>query len=112
VAEIGVSEEDGPVIDAAFAPARGDAVYTVTIDGEAVLLDEAENRLHHLNRTAALLWACFDGEATVAELADDISDELQLDRTDVLQSSLSVVRELGAEGLIAGIQRTRPEDDG
>ena len=40
-------------IDEAFVPVRSATVYTVEIDGEAVLLDESENRIHHLNHSAA-----------------------------------------------------------
>ena len=54
----------GPV-DEAFVPARSPAVHTVEIDGEAVLLDQAAERLHHLNATAALVWACLDGRSTL-----------------------------------------------
>jgi hypothetical protein len=32
-----------------------DAVHTVEIDGEAVLLDQDAERLHHLNATATLV---------------------------------------------------------
>ena len=70
-------------------------MYSVEIDGDAVLLDEEANRLHHLNRTAALLWACFDGHASVRELAAEICDELDLPYEEVLADTLRVVRELG-----------------
>ena len=93
-------------IDKEFAPARGAAVYAIEIDGEAVLLDEDANRLHHLNHTATLLWACFDGRVRVAELAGEISEELQLPYDRVLVDALAVTRELGAEGLLDGVRRT------
>ncbi len=38
-------------IDEHVAPARGSEVFTVELDGEAVLLDEAADRLHLLNHT-------------------------------------------------------------
>jgi hypothetical protein len=95
--------DEPPTIDAAFAPARAAAVYTVDLDGEAVLLDEDRNRLHHLNRSAALLWACFDGDASIAVLVREISEELNLPEEELLVTSLEVVRDLAAEGLLAGI---------
>ena len=57
-------------------PSARPTVYAVTVDGEAVLLDEVSDRLHHLNAPAALVWACLDGQATVGELARELSDEL------------------------------------
>src|SRR5262245_13853390 len=92
-----------PFIDEEFAPRRSSVVYTVDIDGEAVLLDEDANRLHHLNHTAALLWSCSDGHATVRDLATEISEELGLSAETVLADTLAVVRMLGGEGLLDGI---------
>jgi Coenzyme PQQ synthesis protein D (PqqD) len=87
-------------IDPDTAPRRARTLYTVELDGEAVLLDEASNRLHHLNRTATVLWSCFDGETTIGDLVSDISDELGLPRARVLADTLAVVRNLCAEGLL------------
>jgi hypothetical protein len=81
-------------------------VYTVELDGEAVLLDEEANRLHHLNHTASLLWACFDGETPVEALATEICEELELTYESVLADTLQVVRELASEGLLAGVRGT------
>ena len=61
-----MAERTAGSLDAEFVPARGALVYSVEIDGELVLLDEHEDRLHHLNPTASLLWSCFDGEAPCA----------------------------------------------
>jgi hypothetical protein len=105
-----VSPSRSPDVDASSTPARASAVHTVELDGEAVLLDEDANRLHHLNPSAALLWACFDGETSVAALAAEISDALGVDHQDVLGSTLEVVRHMAAEGLLAGIPRS--EDSG
>ena len=87
--------------DTEFVPTRSASVYTVEIDGEAVLLDEAANRLHHLNHTAALLWACFDGHAQVHELAQEIAEELDLPFDEVLADTTAIVEHLRVEGLLA-----------
>jgi hypothetical protein len=105
-----VADRDARSIDLDFVPARAPAVYTVTIDGEAVLLDEEVNRLHHLNHTAALLWACFDGHAPVSELAAEICEELSLPYETVVADTLRAVRELGSEGLLDGV-RAEPVDE-
>jgi hypothetical protein len=98
-----VTRPSADSIDADYAPLRSPTVYTVEIDGEAVLLDEDVNRLHHLNHTAALLWQCFDGHARIRDLATEISEELALPYDTVLADSLSAIRSLGAEGLLDGI---------
>ena len=99
-----MAERDAGSLDADFAPARGACVYAVEIDGEAVLLDEEANRLHHLNHTATLLWACFDGHAPIRELASEICDELGLPYESVLADTLRVVSDLGREGLLEGVR--------
>jgi hypothetical protein len=98
-------------IDEVFVPERATAVYTVEIDGEAVLLDEAANRIHHLNHSAALLWLCFDGHATVHDLAVELSEELDAPYATLLAETTTVVRHLGREGLLAGIRGDELDSD-
>jgi hypothetical protein len=98
-----VAEQRAASIGPGFVPARPAAVLTIELDGEAVLLDERENRLHHLNHTAALLWLCFDGHASLAELAVELSEALGTDADRVLADVVAVARRLGAEGLLDGV---------
>ena len=107
-----MTEPGAAAIDRDFVPSRAADVATVEVDGEAVLLDERENRLHHLNHTAALLWVCFDGQASLAELAVELSEELGTDFDRVLADVLAVARHLAAEGLLDGVAADpRPPDD-
>ena len=97
------SEVSPESIDERFAVRRSSAVHTVEVDGEAVLLNDG--RLHLLNATGALVWACFDGDGTMAEIATDISEGFGVYET-VLDDTLAVARELGAEGLLASVTPT------
>jgi hypothetical protein len=85
-------------------PVRLDAVHTVEIDGEAVLLDESSGQLHLLNTTGALVWACFDSESTIGEIVTDISEELGAPRDVVLADTLAITRHLASEGLLANVE--------
>jgi Coenzyme PQQ synthesis protein D (PqqD) len=107
-----MAERTAGSLDAEFAPARAASVYSVEIDGELVLLDEHEDRLHHLNPTASLVWSCFDGEARVRDLARDISGELGLSYELILTDTVRIVRELGAEGLLDGVAADERPDPG
>src|SRR5207237_4628899 len=78
-------------VDESFVPARGDAVYAVEVDGEAVLLDEERGRLHLLSATATLVWRCFDGRASIGAIVADLSDILGVDYETVLADTLTVV---------------------
>ncbi len=97
-------------MDEAFVPVRGVTVHTVEVDGEAVLLDEASQRLHLLNTTAALVWVCFDGESSIGEIVTDLSDELGETRAVVLADTLVITRHLGDEGLVANLEPVRPPE--
>jgi Coenzyme PQQ synthesis protein D (PqqD) len=88
-------------IDEGFVARRAEGAHTIEVDGEAVLLNDG--RLHLLNSTGSLVWACFDGEGTIAEIAADISEGLGVPYDTVLEDTLTVARELGAEGLLASV---------
>ena len=90
-------------IDPSFVPRRAASAYTVELDREAVVLDEARNRLHHLNPTATLVWSCFDGSGSIAEIASDLADAFDSSDDTVHVDVLSLARELGAEGLLEGV---------
>ena len=92
----------GP-LDEASAPARSTAVHTVEIDGEAVLLDQAAERLHHLNATAALVWSCLDGRSSLGQIAADLGAEMGVPVDTVLADTIVVMRRLRDEGLLAAV---------
>jgi coenzyme PQQ synthesis protein D (PqqD) len=89
------------VIDQTLVPVRSAAVYAVEIDGEAVLLDQDNGRLHLLNATGALVWACLDGVSTLGEIVADLSAGLDVPYSDALADSMAIVRDLGEKGLLA-----------
>ena len=91
----------GERVDAGYVPARGPDVFTVELDGEAVLLDEEAERLHVLNHTGALLWQLYDGRGSLGELADEVATELDLDRREVLDAIVAITKQLADEGLLA-----------
>jgi len=88
---------------------RSASVYSVAIEGEAVLLDEASDRLHHLNAPAALVWACLDGHATVGAIAREISDELGESYEKVLAGTLAILRDLDEQALLVPARSSAPD---
>lgn len=86
-------------IDERFVPVPARAVHAVEVDGEAVLLDEAANRLHLLNATGYLVWECLDGTASVGELAADLGDGFGVPYEVALADTVAIVRSLAGEGL-------------
>ena len=91
-------------IDPTFVPRQSAAAFTVEIDGEAVILDEAHNRLHHLNATACLVWSCFDGSGTIDEIVRDLASAYGASPARTGTDVLALARELATQGLIDGVE--------
>jgi hypothetical protein len=75
---------------------RPDVTYR-TIDGETVILNRQEGRLHQLNPTASFIWNCCDGTLKIDEIADRLANAYEIDsitgRKDV-EEILSKLRSL------------------
>ena len=98
-----MTDADPASIASDFVPRRADTAYTVELDGEAVVLDEEQNRLHLLNHTATLVWSCFDGTGTLTEIARDVAAAAEVPEARVLDEVLELTRTLGTEGLLDGV---------
>jgi len=84
----------------ADAPVRRSDVYSVEVDGEAVLLQETDDELHRLNVTAALVWSLLDGVTTLEAIARDISEELELPFARVVDDTVHIANQLRAQHLV------------
>ena len=99
-------------IDTTFVPHRSADAFTVEIDGEAVILDEVHNRLHHLNATAGLVWSCFDGSGSIDEIARDLASAYGAARASTSAEVLALARELATQGLLDGVEPDPDATDG
>ncbi len=75
-------------------------VEEAELDGETVLYNPVDHRIHHLDPRATLVWQLLDGDASIAELAADISDAFGAPRDEVTEDLLTLVTDLHAEGLL------------
>lgn len=72
----------------------------VELDGEAVIYDERNGTLHHLNPTATLVLGLCDGSSTIPELAADLSDAFQVEFEDVRAQLDQLVSRMRDQGLL------------
>lgn len=56
--------------------------------------------MHLLNPTAGLLWACFDGRGTVAEIAADVAEAFGVPVEAVQPEVVGLTGDLVARGLV------------
>jgi hypothetical protein len=81
-------------------PNRRCDVAGVEIDGETVLYDVSSGRVHLLNTIAGVLWANFDGDLSVDELAAELARASGHGTAEVRNSVIELVRRLESEGLL------------
>jgi hypothetical protein len=91
-------------------PKVWDDLVIAPIDGELVIYNPRESGIHHLNAQAALTLQCFDGTATVKEIAKDIADAYGLEAFEVRRQIKSIYRDFKAQGLIEGTQPGAPDE--
>lgn len=92
-----------------LAPRPRPDVTSVEVDGEAVVYSPHAG-VHRLDTTAAVLWRCFDGDATLREVADDLADVFADEEPSRLRADLlAYARDLGRAGLL---DRVDPGDKG
>lgn len=74
----------------------------VPVADEAVLLDERTGALHALDSLATLMWQCFDGTASIGEIAVDVADIFSVEELAALRDLLQLTSDLAARGLLDG----------
>jgi len=95
-------------IDLGFVAELVPDLEMATIGHEQVVIGGA-TQLVVLNPTAALILRFLDGETSLADLVDDFTAVLGVDRKVVEVDVLTFVRELGANGLLEGVAVPKPE---
>jgi hypothetical protein len=85
---------------APLRPRSRDDLAVVELDGEAVIYDESNGSLHHLNPTATIVFSLCDGTATIAELASEIADAFAKPENEVESQVRRLVRSFRTQSLL------------
>ena len=89
-------------VKASMVPHVLPSVAWAEVDGEAVVYDEIQRKVHVLSPTATLVWGGIDGRTPLEQIAEDLSasfgEALPIVRSDVVE----LARDLVGRGLIAG----------
>ncbi|HEY3674068.1 MAG TPA: PqqD family protein [Acidimicrobiia bacterium] len=84
------------------------SVRAVEVDDGSVLVDEEQGGMLPLNPTATLIWQCFDGSSTLAEICTDLAEGLGAPYEAVLHDTTAVTVGLVARGLLADTRAPSP----
>lgn len=77
-----------------------DDLAIVELDGEAVIYDEEQGSLHHLNPTATLVFSLCDGSADLRQLTEELSETFSVPADDMEGQLAELVEELRDQGLL------------
>ena len=87
-------------LDARPEPKAGLVVQP--IDGEVVIYDPEADALHHLEPTAAAVWALLDGDRSVRAVAADLAGVYGAAEESVRRDILELAKVMHERGLLAG----------
>lgn len=95
-------------IDEGFVPRARAEVMSIELDGELVLTVPSGNQggalnSHMLDKTASVVWKCLDGQASVADLADDVAHAIDTDPHVVLADLVNLFKALARAGVLEGV---------
>jgi hypothetical protein len=79
---------------------RRDRVMSQQVEGDAVLLDIESGEYFALNDVGGLVWDLCDGSRSVADVADLISAEFEVDKSTALTDALELLESLAGVGLV------------
>ena len=88
--------------DPQFAPQVRDDLVFRQLDEEWVVYDPKSEKLHVLNASAAVVWLCCAGEATLAEIVDAVRDAFHgnIDRQTLEDEVQHTVESFAQKGLL------------
>ena len=80
---------------------RSDLNYR-TINGETLILNRQEKRLHQLNPTASFIWDCCDGNSNIAAIIDRLIRAYEVDAVTARKDVEQVLSNLQSSNLLEG----------
>jgi PqqD family protein of HPr-rel-A system len=92
-------------VTAPIKPKTRDELAAVELDGEIVVYDQSNGRLHALNPTASVVFKFLDGTATMKELADDIAAAYSAPPGEVEAQIRKLVRQFRKDALLEPSKR-------
>ncbi len=97
------SELTPEAIDFSYAPRPRAGAISRSFDDELLVVDPRNGRIHALNSSAAIIWDCLDGRASLAEVADRLAEAFGTGRQAMRADVLAAARQFGQEGLLEGV---------
>jgi hypothetical protein len=81
-------------------PKRRSNLNWRTIDGETLILNREEGRLHQLNPTASFIWGCCDGNSSIEEIVNRLAGVYEVDAVTAWKDVEDVLSNLRSSKLV------------
>ena len=81
-------------------PKRREDLNYRTIDGETLILNRQEGRLHQLNPTASFIWDCCDGNSNLADIVGRLAGAYEVDPNTARKDVEEVISNLRSSNLL------------
>jgi len=98
---IGTLTDGNPLANYLHPKRRSDLNYR-TIEGETVILNRKEGRLHQLNPTASFIWDCCDGGSNIADIIDRLAGAYEVDFSTARKDVEEILLNLRSSHLLEG----------
>src|SRR4051794_27965785 len=92
---------------AATRPRAREGLEVFEFDDGSVVYDQANDRLHHLNTSGALVLSLCDGTATIAQMAEAIADVYGAPPDEVEAQVRELLKELRADNVLEPTRRKK-----
>jgi hypothetical protein len=89
-----------PCVPPESVPARAEPLPWRSLDGRAVIVQPQAGEVHELNPVGAFLWGEADGRRTVAELAQAVAGEFEVEPAVALADAREFFGALTERGMI------------
>ena len=80
---------------------RSDDIFERVLDGDLVVYDLTQQRVHILNPTAAFIWYRCDGEHGPGEIAAELADRFPEHKMTIHEDVRPILDAFAEEGLLA-----------
>jgi hypothetical protein len=91
-------------------PRKRESLHVREIDGELVVLDPENERMHTLNPTAAFIFDAVDGQRTREEIWKRVAAHFEIDPDTAERDTREVLRQFSELELITGLTGAAPSE--
>ena len=89
-------------------PRKRESLHVRDIEGETVVLDPENERMHTLNPTAAFIFDAVDGERTIEDIWKHVAAYFEIDPDVAERDTREVMRQFGELNLVSGLADSTP----